>query len=330
MRKLWFILFLLSGALLLPAEVGMLSVSDEAKHTVKEDFNHTFEYLALPTSPGKYPGGKCQATRIGRRWFVTAAHCVQRICEKECRIQMDLLDQSISAFAEVKHTPERPAVFIHPGFDYNVFVKNDVALIRLDLDKTPFTYYQRLPDYRKKWLTQKQADEYFAKTPAARSALYKVRSPSFPPILVFNSWANYVFKGKISVISIFNGERVIKPDPYPVHYVKRLEYAYTNNFGVRRGMSGSGVMSNTGEFIGVISGIFQVSKKNEKNKEYEVEDELFMFFVFNKSAIDFMKDVMGSDFYKLDLKNAYPDFVKKSNRNYTQIINRVRKVHRAL
>ena len=36
-----------------------------------------------------------------------------------------------------------------------------------------------------------------------------------------------------------------------------------------------------------------------------------------------MKDVMGSDFYKLELKEAYPVYVKKSRRNYTQIINRV-------
>ncbi len=323
MRIGFFLFLFLCFTLPLQAQVGVISVSDENKHAVKEDFTHTFEYFVLPVQKGNTEVGKCQATRIGRRWFVTAAHCLADVCDKGCRIQLDLLEQPVSALAEVTHTPEHPAVFLHPDFNKGVFVKGDMALIRLDLDKAPLTYYKRGKKYKRILITQKEAEQFFAKTPAARSALYKIKSPVFPPLMVFDNKANYLFKGKISVISIFDGVRLIKPDPYPVHYVKKLEYAYTNNFGVRKGMSGSGVMSNTGEFIGIISGIFQRSALSEEKAKYELKNEWFMFFVFNNSAVEFMKDVMGSDFYKLELKEAYPVYVKKSRRNYTQIINRV-------
>lgn len=306
-------------------QVSVISVTDEDKYTTKEDFSHTFEYFILPLDGKTGPGGKCQATRIGRRWFATAAHCVQHACANGCQIQMDLLEQPVSALATVKHTPKNPAVFVHPDFAYNVFVKNDFALIRLDLDRAPLTYYKRAGQGKRVGQTRAQFDAFLAKTPSARRGMRRVQSPSFPPILVFDNDANYLLKSKISVISIFDGERSVKPNPHAVHYVRALELAYTNNFGVRRGMSGSGVMSNTGEFLGIISGIFQIAKAGkDASAAPEVQNEFFMFFAFNRPAVEFMKNVMGSDFYKLELKDAYPNFVSYSRRNYSAIINRMR------
>lgn len=314
--------------ILCAAEVSVMTVTDEAKHTTKADFLHTFEYYILPLkrSPktvGIGSVGKCQATRIGRRWFATAAHCVENVCKDGCQIQMDLLENKVSALATVSHTKQKPAVFVMPGFSYDVFVKNDFALIRLDLDRTPRIYYQRGEDGARILLTKQQFDQAVSKMPSVRSSLYRIQSPSFPPLLVFDD-GNYLLDRTISVISIFDGKRMVKPNPNPVHYVKKLGFAYTQNFGVRRGMSGSGVMSNTGEFLGVISGIFQTTKAAANKEEPpSVLDEKFMFFVFNQPAVNFMKEVMGSDFYKLDVKDAYPNFVRKSRKNYTELVSRM-------
>ena len=312
------------------AEVGVVTVTDESKHSTKADFLHTFEYHIFPlgSKTTEASGSKCQATRITRRWFATAAHCVEKVCKNGCQIQMDLLENEVSALVTVSHTPKKPAVFIMPGFSYNVFVKNDFALIRLDVARTPFVYYKRSGTNKRTLLTREQFNQALAKNPSARSALYRVKSPEYPPLLVFDN-GNYILDRTISVISIFNGKRSVSPNPNPVHYVKKLGFAYTKNFGVRRGMSGSGVMSNTGEFLGVISGIFQTSKVAADKKEPpQVQDEKFMFFVFNQPAVEFMKEVMGSDFYKLEIKDAYPDFVHKSRQDYSEIINRMEQLYK--
>ncbi|MDO5764787.1 MAG: hypothetical protein Q4P84_03675, partial [Elusimicrobiales bacterium] len=111
--------FILTGLAFLCAcaafsQVSVISVTDENKHSKKEDFFHTFEYYILPL--GRPAGGKCQATRIGRRWFATAAHCVTPLCDNGCTLEVDLLEQPMSARASVQHSAKKPAVFVHPEY----------------------------------------------------------------------------------------------------------------------------------------------------------------------------------------------------------------------
>ncbi len=305
-------------------QVNVLSVSDEDKHTRKEDFYHTFEYYILPPgAEGKIPVGKCQATRIGRRWFATAAHCVKKACQNGCVIRMDLLEQPVSAFASVTHSAKRPAVFVHPQFSEKKMVQNDFALIRLDLDRTPQTYYRRPSGKRKYNVAIRRAEfaRFLDQNRQAASQYRHILSPDFPPLVLFDD-GNYRIERGLSVISIFGGKREIKPDPYPVYYVKELGFAYTSNFGIRKGMSGSGVMTNTGELVGIISAnltsIRGPNKKNAKTQAY------FMFPVFNREIASFMEEVMGSDYYKLDWKDAYPSFVSKTKQNFAPVVQAVR------
>jgi len=300
-----------------------MTVTDETKHSSKEDFYHTFEYFVVP---GKgQQGGKCQATRIGKRWFATAAHCVAKLCKKSCTIRMDLLEQPISSFAEITHTKKEPAVFVHPDYSEDIFVSNDFALIRLDFRRSKRLYYKRGPNNISMLMPKEQFDAFLAKNRKAKSQYAHVLSPQIPAIAEFDD-GNYILDRKMSVISIFDGKRDVKPDPNPVYYVKKLGICYTKNFGVRKGMSGSGVMTNTGELIGIVSGNLEMN--HVRNGKLQQQD-WFVFPVFNKSFISFMRDTMGSDFDQLDRKDAFPYLVRKTRQNFTSIIEMMNNVNSA-
>ena len=320
MFKKLFLLLLGFMALGVVAQVSVISVTDEDKHSSKEDFYHTFEYYI---SSGKQ-SAKCQATRVGKRWFATAAHCVNTLCKNKCTLQMDLLEQDISVLAAVYHSAKKPAVFVHPEYSDDVFAKDDFALIQLDLRRAPLTYYMRTKDSNAPniVLSKDRFDAFLEKNRKVKSQYARVLSPTFPPLLVFDE-GDYLLDRKLSVISIFNGKREVKVNPHEVYYLKALGYAFTNNFGIRKGMSGSGVMTNTGELAGIISANMDIWF--QKGKEKETYD-YFIFPVFNKSLLSFMQSTMGGDFYQIEQKDAYPYAVRKTRKNFSSLLPTLKKV----
>lgn len=331
MRKIVIALLLIFlGTLPSLAEVGTFSVVDEDKHSKKEDFYHTFEYLIVPSGAAQTGQvSKCQATRIARNWFVTAAHCVQETCKNGCEIQLDLLETSPSALARFTHTKKKPLVFVHPAYSPYIFAKNDFALLNLPVDRAPLTYYLRPTEKQpfRQAILEEQFNAFLEKNRRAKSALYHALHPNFPPILYFDE-GNFLLDRKISVIAIFDGVREVKQDPNPVYYLKALGFAQTKNFGIRKGMSGSGVMSNTGELIGMVSGNFETWYKLGNGPQKE--EDYFMFPVFNKELVDFMKEKMGSDFDKLYLKEANPYCVSKTRKDFSALVKMVNLANKRL
>ena len=82
-------------------------------------------------------------------------------------------------------------------------------------------------------------------------------------------------------------------------------------------MSGSGVMTNTGELIGIISAFIDAQKK--QGAKTLAQYDWFVFPVFNASIIEFMRDTMGSDFSKMDRTDAEPSFVSKIRKDFTDV-----------
>ncbi len=327
-RFFWaFVLYVSAGVA--SAQVGVVSVTEEDKHANKEDFYHTFEYQQSPLN-GVGQWKKCQATRIGRRWFATAAHCVQQCARTGCRIYMDLLDEPISVFALLDSTPKKPAVFLHPEYRKEIPALDDFALIRLDLNRANQMYYRRTkgagPGVQ---ISRAEFDAYLNKRRRAASKLRRVLSGDLPPIVIFDD-DTYRIDRKLSVISIFDGVREIKQNPYKADYVKDLGFAYTKNFGIRQGMSGSGVMTNTGELIGVVSASLYLETVRPASKTGKKEQrDYFLFAAFNKPLRACMESVMGSDYYQLDFKDAYPQFIRRGvrgdHRDIRSVVQQIRR-----
>ena len=322
------LLLLLSGCLccagMLFAQVSVLSVTDENKHQTPEDFYHTYEYHIQPADTS-LQGAKCQATRITSRWFITAAHCVKPLCNKGCTIQMDVMDTPVSVLAVTTHSKKYPAVFARKEFkdENGKDVAEDFALIKLDVYNAKKIYYRRATDQnsQRQGISEQEFFTWLKTHPKANRRYKKALSPELPPLVDFSVSRNYEIDRKISVVSSFDGVRSIKKATAPVYYIHELGFAYTTNFGIRKGMSGSGVMTNTGELIGVTSLLrdrYEYKIKG-KEKQWTRQYHEFIFTVFNAPIIEFMKETMGSDFYKLDRKDAEPSFVKKTNKSFSRI-----------
>ena len=317
LKKIGMILCVVFCTLPLAAEVSIVSVTDQDKHTQKEDFWHTFEYYIMPT---KGLVTKCQATRVAKNWFATAAHCVVNTCKNTCTLRMDLLEQPISVFIDGKHTPRRPIVFVHPAYATDKSIAHDFALIKMDLSLLPAMYYRRTTgnQINNVIISRAEFQKFLRQNPTARREFNRALRPDLPPILIFENATKRIDR-KLSVVSIFDGKRNILQDPYPTDYVKELGFAYTKNFGIKQGMSGSGVMTNTGELAGIISAYLEVGLPNGKKTE-----QYFMFPVFNEDLTQFMEETMGADYYKMDRKDASPNYVVRSPVNYKGILQAVK------
>ena len=338
--KLFFTLLFIFGCLPVWGQVGVISVTDASQYTSAEDFYHTFEYQIQPL--GKNTGWKkCQAKtsknflkslKRSSSWFATAAHCVLPCAQSGCNIYMDLLDEDYTALAMVKSTPKKPAVFIHPDYKIEIPALDDFALIRLDLHRASYSYFRRVPNVKPGEPVSKQTfDRFLNKNRRAASKLRRVLSGDLPPILTFDD-ATYQLDRKLSVISIFDGVRDVKPNPNAAYYVNDLGFGYTKNFGIRNGMSGSGVMSNTGELVGMVSANLYVNTDQtdlKTGKTKAMAYDFFLFSAFNKPMRSFMEKVMGSDYYQLDFKDAYPQFVRKGSKaDHTVIRSIVKEIRK--
>lgn len=319
LKKSFICLCALVCTLPLLAQVSFLSVTDEDKHTQKEDFWHTFEYYIIAPDG---QAGKCQATRIAKNWFATAAHCVADRCQNGCTLRMDMLEQPISFFISAQHTPKNRAVFIHPLYDPKKnIVLHDFALLKMKVAELPARFYIRPKGKETKnvEISKTVFRNFIKKNASARWEFNSVLHPHLPPLLIFPNATKRINR-KLSVISIFDGKRNILKNPYPTDYVKELGFAYTQNFGVIQGMSGSGVMTNTGELAGIISAYLTSQIVGDKSSR----EDYFMFPVFNADLTDFMEEVMGSDYDKIERKEASADYVVRSPKDHSNMLHTVR------
>ena len=277
--------------------VGFVSAEEEINtYATTDDFSNTFEInfaakdakIKLGTKTS-FNATKCQAVRLSKSWFITAAHCVEESCKNGCDFQtrlivgrnyeMDVIGQS---------TPKSPQVFIHPDRDVKKnMATNDIALIYFRPATSKFVYKDPQTSHG---ITQ---HEFMNRLKNYRTYKRALSSYNTPILLIMGAYRAQgpVLARKFSVLSSFKDQRQVLRSNNKAIYFPRTKTFVLENFGIREGISGSGLMTSKGELAGITSTISISATNNER--------QLAAFAAFDKKTLEFIQDKIGNIQYNI-------------------------------
>lgn len=314
MRRLLFILFFVWAACWAYAAGPSASA-----------FYQTFTYETGPLvrhAADFAPAGQCMAVRLTERWALTAAHCVQESCKNGCTLRFEFMPGEVYPGAFTTHTEANPAVFVHPDYQAVKTARADMALLKLP-EISAWSYYKRArkPGKPDEAVSRKKFLKLLKKNPDAQRNYDALLRPSFSALVAFAERTRRI-ASPLTVADVKDGKRTILESRHYVDYVSPLGFAYTDNFGVRLGMSGGAVLAQSGELLGVVSGVLRATRTDEIRPgvygEFET-DQFFLFNVFTPPARAFLKQTMGDDFARLVWTGAEPGFVNDMLKDHAAV-----------
>lgn len=288
-------------------DVSYINVSNENSYSSVSDFANTFEINI--NQHGKTQITKCQAVRLDRNWFITAAHCISPACDDTCSIQARLLiNKNYEMDLTATHTKKQPIIFTCPKS--NVEEKNaayDVALIHFKPSLSKIIYKN---NEKGQSATEEEFIQQLPNYNMFTSAYY---GRNIPPMLSVEAKEDSIIKKSISIASIWDGKRGVLKSTRPIFYSPKMHYIHTENFGVIQGISGSGAMTNTGELIGIVSALAELDYIDRDSKQ-KIHTNIIFIASFDQTVIDFIKQYLPTLTFKKDDNTLMPipDAYKKS------------------
>ena len=251
MKKHIFLIGLLCClSLVVIAGVDFVTISDEEQYKSVKDFTNTYEININQHNTKEIL--KCQSVRLAKNWFITAAHCVNNVCtQNDCSFQARLL---VGPNYEADFTTTHGSRFGKKIYTFSKTkigkkeVLYDIALIYFDPRDTKLIWKD--PRYNSP-LTE---NIFLRRIPNRADYVRAVNGTNLPTILKVNSTTPKILTKDLSIVSIWSGQRnLLQSTHSPIFYSPDLSIYVTKNFGVVKGISGSGVMTNTGELVGIVS-----------------------------------------------------------------------------
>lgn len=311
--KIALLILFLSLIALVKAEVSFVTVSDEKSYSSVKDFTNTYEINL--NKHGSSEVMKCQAVRLAKNWFITAAHCVKNPCENDsCSFQARLIvGQNYEAdFTTTQNKKLSQKIF---NFSKTKLDKKellyDIALIYFDPKETKTVFKD--PASRR-YITEA---EFLRRIPNKAVYLRALNGTHLPKMLVIDSKKPVAFKRDLSIISIWSGKKeLLRNSEAPIFYSPKLSNIITRNFGVVKGISGSGVMTNTGELLGIVS-----AKAELKSSRFSAVIPLVYIAPFDKEIMAFIKQHIPNVSYIEADKKFYRSLTEKEERDLAAIEN---------
>ena len=304
--KISLIIVILLIPVFLWAEVSFVTEGDDNSYASVKDFTNTYE-INLNKHNSKEIS-KCQAVRLAKNWFITAAHCVNKVCQdSSCSFQVRLMvGPNYEADITTTHGKQfGPKIFMFSKTRLdNRGVLYDIALVHFAPKDSKLVF--RNPHYN----TALSEKEFLNRIPNRSVYVRAVNGTNLPKILLMDTARPVMLERDLSIVSIWSGKReLLKNTSSQIFYSPKLSHFITNNFGVVRGISGSGVMTNTGELIGIVSAITEIKGKETVN--------LLYITPFDKEIMAFIKDhipdisyIVADEDFTRPLTNEEQTFLK--------------------
>lgn len=269
----------------------------------------------------------CQAVRLHKNWFLTAAHCVYSACSgaQPCTVQIALAEAELRQTVRVYHSTSSQRVFIYSGFypGQNRISSVDVALIRFDPETAEYSYAAQGKDGWKS-VTQEQFSVLLADSPETKAQL----SASGVRLIGATNLGNSRFGAGIVVPKTVNGVVTHLQSPSDdIYFVEKLQHFISPGFGVRRGNSGGGVFTPQGDLAGLVSAL--IYSKNGSASFYDAEGkavltlqnahDYFMFTGFNGATLNFIRNKVPS----LRVIGADMGFVEPVHKDFEEIVKMI-------
>ncbi len=244
--------------------------------------------------------GKCHAVRILPKWYLTAAHCVNPICNKECTLTFDLTKGNLQASARVEHTASDAKVFVPREYvpRNSKSVRYDVALIRFDPKEVQYSFY----DAKEKEYVDKEV--FLQKLKLSENADQRYQwqelAHARPKLLTINAARHLLDPLAVPTIQP-DGIYYQESFTNDFYYFMELRHFIGTNFGVVHGMSGGGVVVPNGDIVGIVSGKIgsttQLTLYDGNDKpvgSIPYSSDYFLFTPFSRSNVNFIRATIAS------------------------------------
>ena len=288
MKKIYILIFCLM--------VGSLQAQESG-----EFFGEDFANQSVILVQNKQGAKQCQAVRILPTWYLTAAHCVRPYCDKECKVTVQLLQGDLQASATLWHTQSLPQVFVpaayHPGDGKSI--RSDIALIHFRPAEEDYIFYEaRNNTALDKAVFMEQLNSSAHNDQRNQwQQLQKAR----PKLLTVTNSVNRKLSYPLAVPDLRGEGIYFKQSQGNFYYFTSLHHYIGPNFGIEKGMSGSGVILPGGAVAGVVSASLssqnQITVYNEKDeavKSVPYSSNYFLFTPLSPDNIAFIRATVNS------------------------------------
>lgn len=256
------------------------------KYLDVRQYNNTYEINIY--KEGAKTESKCQAVRLSKEWFLTAAHCFIPSCDTSCQITAKMANTPSYEFTMTtshKTGSQDQAVFLHNKAKENQ-ISYDIALVKFTPQKTLYNFKDK-----KNFVLLTKQDVFSKLTPSQKTEFTEaIDGVNFPTILELKTETPKVLNKALAVASVWDYKKDILGSEDYVFFSPKKQMLYTNNFGIRQGISGSGVMTSTGELVGIVSAVAHTRRTISDGYVSQNRDiDFSMFSTFDDSVLSFLK-----------------------------------------